>query len=226
MSQSESFTEPASKGRSFGFGAVVLGGGLLLTATFFLVLPLLQAITQGPPQKDKGPGADVGNIPPPPPPPEEEPEQEEEPEPEPEPELTEDNQPLELSQLELALNAGGGSSWATGDFGVKLNTIGKSGKKNGALFSLADLDQKPRAVYQAQPRMSAALQKQVPATVYIVFIVDEGGRVRDPRVQKSTNSAFDNAALAAIKKWKFQPGKRGGEPVQFRMRVPITFPRR
>ena len=40
--------------------------------------------------------------------------------------------------------------------------------------------------------------------------------------------ALDTAerpALAAVKKWKFEPGKKGGEPVRFRMRVPITFPK-
>ena len=30
-------------------------------------------------------------------------------------------------------------------------------------------------------------------------------------------------ALKAVKQWKFEPGKRKGKPVQFRMRVPITF---
>ena len=34
----------------------------------------------------------------------------------------------------------------------------------------------------------------------------------------------EKPALAAIKQWKFEPGKRSGQPVRFRMRVPITFP--
>jgi protein TonB len=59
--------------------------------------------------------------------------------------------------------------------------------------------------------------------VHIIFIVDKDGRVKSPLVQKSTNPAFDNAALAAIRRWRFEPGKRGGNAVQFRMRAPITF---
>jgi len=44
-------------------------------------------------------------------------------------------------------------------------------------------------------------------------------------VQNSTDPIFEGPALAAIKQWKFEPGKRKGEPVRFRMRVPITFPK-
>lgn len=60
-------------------------------------------------------------------------------------------------------------------------------------------------------------------TVYILFIVDKNGRVKDPKVQKSDNPEFDNPALSAVKRWRFDPGKVGGQTVQFRMRVPITF---
>ena len=34
---------------------------------------------------------------------------------------------------------------------------------------------------------------------------------------------FEAAALAAIRQWKFEPGKRAGKPVRFRMRQPFTF---
>jgi len=30
--------------------------------------------------------------------------------------------------------------------------------------------------------------------------------------------------MLAVKRWKFEPGKRGGKPVRFRMLAPITFP--
>ncbi len=35
----------------------------------------------------------------------------------------------------------------------------------------------------------------------------------------------DSAALTAVKQWKFEPGKRNGKAVRFRMRVPISFPK-
>jgi protein TonB len=205
---------------------LVLGGTSGLTLLFFLVLPLIQAISKSPVADLVVQSVDTVNLPPPPPPPpEEEPEEEPEPEEKP-PELLEETQPLDLSQLELALNPGGmGGGWASGDFGVKLNVIGGGGEgEDDALFSLADLDQKPRPVYQPSPVIGADLRKKTPGTVYILFIVDQEGRVQNPIVQRSTDPAFERPALTAVKKWKFEPGKRSGKPVRFRMRVPITFP--
>jgi len=43
-------------------------------------------------------------------------------------------------------------------------------------------------------------------------------------VQSSPDPVFERPALTAVKQWKFEPGKRGGQAVRFRMRVPITFP--
>jgi protein TonB len=59
--------------------------------------------------------------------------------------------------------------------------------------------------------------------VTVVFQVDTSGRVVDPRVAKSTDPAFDRAALEAVRQWRFEPGTRDGEPVQFKMKIPITF---
>lgn len=61
--------------------------------------------------------------------------------------------------------------------------------------------------------------------MYIIFIVNQRGRVENPIVQSSTDPIFENAALAAVKQWKFNPGTRNGQPVRFRMRVPVTFPK-
>ena len=66
-------------------------------------------------------------------------------------------------------------------------------------------------------------KKKIQGTVTLLFIVDADGRVKEPKVQKSDHPSFDAPALNAVKRWRFDPGKVGGQPVQFRMRVPITF---
>jgi protein TonB len=206
--------------------ALVVSGASGLTLAFFMVLPLIQAISDRVSPDTQLQSVDTANLPPPPPPPPEEEEPDEPEEEEKPPELEENSQPLDLSQLELALNPGGfGGGWAGGDFGVKLNVLGGGGDgDDDALFSLADLDQKPRPVYQQSPVLTAEIRKKAPGTVYIVFIVDQEGRVQNPIIQRSTDPVFERSALAAIKNWKFEPGKRNGKPVRFRMRVPITFP--
>lgn len=199
-------------------------GAVGLTLVCFMVLPLMQTLTKPLTTDLVVQAVDMAQVDPPPPPPEEEPEKEPEPE-EPPPELTEESQPLSLDQLELALNPGFGGGFMDGDFAVKLNTVTGDSKNVEALFSIADLDQQPRVIYQPGPMLSREVRKKAPGTVYILFIVDERGRVENPMVQKATDPIFEKPALAAVKQWKFEPGKRNGQPVRFRMRVPITFPK-
>lgn len=199
-----------------------LGFALVATLAFFMVLPVLQVITKPPPKDLTIRTVDVANVPPPPPPPMEEPE-EPEPDEEPPPPPAVNAQPLDLSQLELALNPGDGG-FGGGDFAINLQEMAGNSAEVDAIFSLSDLDQKPRVVYQPTPIYPPELaRKNMQGTVYVLFIVDQTGRTRDLKVQKSTHPSFNNPALKAVKQWKFEPGKRKGKPVRFRMRVPITF---
>lgn len=209
----------------FARGVVVAAFAIALATACFMVLPLLQAISATPPPDLTMTTVDSTALPPPPPPLDEEPEKQEQKEEKP-PELTDEAPPLDLAQLELALNPGvGGAEGTAGDFVIKIQGVGGGGGEGQGddMFSLADLDQKPRAIFQQQPMLTAAMRKKLPATVYVVFAVDPSGRVEDPLVQSSTNALFDPAALAAIKQWKFEPGKRGGQAVRSRMRQQMTF---
>ncbi len=195
-----------------------------LTVAFFLVLPLMQTLTQPPATDLLVQSVDTAKLEAPPPPPQEEPEKEPEQEEQP-PELLEDAPPLDLSQLELALNPGFSGGWMDGDFTVNLNTVVSESKTVDALFSIADLDQKPRVIYQPGPSVDKKVREKAPGTVYVAFVVDERGRVESPLIQKSSDPIFERPAISAVKQWKFEPGKRNGEPVKFRMRVPISFPK-
>ncbi|MBI1335798.1 MAG: TonB family protein [Phycisphaera sp.] len=206
-------------------GIIVMLAAVSLTLVLFMVLPLMQAISQKPATDLVVQAVDTANIPPPPPPPPEEPPKEEEKQEEP-PELQEEVTPLDLSQIELALNVGtGGVGSLDGDTMVKLPTDVASGSEVDSIFSLSDLDQQPRVIYQPGPQLTNDLRKKSPATVYVIFLVNAQGRVESPIVQKSSNPLFNDPALNAVKQWRFEPGKRNGQPVRFRMRVPITFPK-
>lgn len=219
------------EGRSFVLralrGAWIASGALALTAILFLVLPWMQTIAEAPETDLVVRAVESADVPPPPPPPEEEPEEEPEPE-EPPPELVEELPPLDLSQLELALSLDAGSGagdWGPGEAALALAAPSVEQGEVEELFSMSDLDQKPRVLHQPSPAIDEGLRKRTPSTVHVIFVVDQQGRVEDPAVQSSTDPAFERPALAAVKQWKFEPGKRKGEPVRFRMRVPITFSR-
>lgn len=210
------------------FRLLVAISAIVITLAFFLVLPLMQTLTKPPATDLVVQAVNTTELEPPPPPVQEEPQEEPEPEEAP-PELAEEAPPLSLDQLTLALNPGFSDGWMQGDFVVNLKSVVSDKKNVDALFSIADLDQKPRPIYQPSPSMTKEVnqaRKNGTGTVYIIFILDEQGRVQNPKIQKSTHPAFEKSALSAIKKWKFEPGKRSGKPVKTRMRVPITFPAR
>lgn len=206
-----------------GLGVAIGGIGLALGC--FLLLPVLKAISATPAADLVVTGMETAALPPPPPPPE--PEQEEDKpqdEPPPPPALADEAPPLDLSQLEMALNPGMGGLDGAGDFAIKIAGAAGGGDKGvDELFSLADLDQKPRPVFQQQPTLTALLKKKLPANVVVVFTVDQQGRVENPVVQSASDPAFEQPVLAAIKQWKFEPGKRSGKAVRFRMRQPFSF---
>jgi protein TonB len=203
---------------------LVLIGAVGLTLGFFLVLPVMQTIKKPPTTDLTIRDADATELDAPEPPPQKEPEKEPEPEEEP-PELAEESPLLDLAQLELALNPGLGGNWFEGEFAVSLNPVAKESKQVEDLFDISDLDQKPRVVYQPGPTYTNELRRKAPGSVSIIFIVDQRGRVVKPAVQSASDPAFERPALDAVRRWKFEPGKRNGEPVRFRMRVPIRFPK-
>ncbi|HKQ61969.1 MAG TPA: energy transducer TonB [Candidatus Polarisedimenticolaceae bacterium] len=143
-------------------------------------------------------------------------------------------EPLNLSALEGALDAA--TSGEAGAFaessrlvsGGRIGGTGTAGPADPGLaevaFSIGELDQRPRPIFQSPPRYPLELRRQkVTGTVQVVFLVDRDGRVLEPKVEKSTNAAFDTAALDAVRQWRFEAGTRGGQKVPFKMRVPITF---
>jgi protein TonB len=63
----------------------------------------------------------------------------------------------------------------------------------------------------------------VSGEVYVDFVVDERGQVTNPQVVKSSNPVFNDPTLRAVSKWQFEPGRRNGKVVKFRMTVPVMF---
>ena len=197
----------------------------MLTLAFFLVLPLIQAISDKGFQNDLEIVSVDAALEPPPPPPEQEPEPEPEPEEAEPPKLTEDFEPLDLSQLELALNPGLGDGLLGGaELAGMLDSINQ-GLGDGGAIDLGDLDQKPRIIYQPPPRITNKMRRRVPGSVIVKFVVNEKGRVERPIVDSSTDPIFERPALAAVKSWKFEPAQSKGRPVAFKLKRTISFPK-
>lgn len=135
-----------------------------------------------------------------------------------------------LSAIEAALSgqAGGGGDFTDAlsfSSGGRIGGMGKGGALDESLenaFSLAEIDQKPRAIFQAAPVYPAG-KRALEVIVSVVFVVDPTGKVTNPRVEKSTDPAFEKPAVDAVKQWKFEPAIKAGKRVSCKMRVPIRF---
>ena len=147
-------------------------------------------------------------------------EMEKPPEAAPEPQLTETQQQIPLSaDLEVALGSGG----ALAGFG-EIRSLTAAEAVTEEAFDVADLEKRPEPVSQVAPTYPAELRKaKVEGVVTLVFVLDETGRVEDPRVENSSRPEFEKPALEAIRKWKFSPGQKDGQAVRTYIRIPMRF---
>lgn len=59
--------------------------------------------------------------------------------------------------------------------------------------------------------------------VAIEFVINSKGEVVNPHVIRSNNPWFERPALDAILKWKFEPARKGGRPVNTRAKQMLEF---
>lgn len=88
----------------------------------------------------------------------------------------------------------------------------------------AKLDRVPRARLQPAPDYPFPMRSRgEEGTVVVKFLVDEAGNVYSTAVLRATKPGFEEAALRAVARWKFEPGSKDGRKVRFRMSVPLVF---
>ncbi len=218
MSENKVYRPPSlNKGPFLSFG-----GALILSALIFLALPLTQLLSS----LNKPPGHQVMNevsLPPPPAPPPEPPPEEEEEEEEEKPELQEEVQPLDLSQLDVALNPGVGDALNVGgaiaQFGVTPDTI-----QMMDIFELKDLDNNPRRLVAIPPIYPFQFKREgIEGWVKLVVIIDERGKVIRATIKESSHREFEKPSIESVLQWKFEPGTKNGKPVKVRRIQPLSF---
>lgn len=68
-----------------------------------------------------------------------------------------------------------------------------------------------------------ARQAGIEGRVTVRVHVGRDGRVKDAVLVRSDNAVFDDAALAAVRRWTFTPGVQAGQAVAVWMTIPIRF---
>jgi protein TonB len=80
-----------------------------------------------------------------------------------------------------------------------------------------------RALQEAVQYPDFAKKAGIEGRVIVQFVVDEQGNVTNPKVVRGVHKMLNEAAVEAVKKQKFTPGKQRGEPVKVQMSLPVTF---
>ncbi len=92
------------------------------------------------------------------------------------------------------------------------------------IASLASLDALPAALYQPAPAYpSERSAAGVTDTVTVELIIDREGRAQLPKAIAYRDEALAWAAVTAVQRWRFEPPRRNGQPVDALARVPVEF---
>ena len=82
----------------------------------------------------------------------------------------------------------------------------------------------PRAIYAPDPEYSeTARKKKIAGTVVLSLTVGSDGLPHDIQVEKKLGYGLDEKAVEAMRKWKFQPELRDGQPIETPIKVEMTF---
>ncbi len=93
-----------------------------------------------------------------------------------------------------------------------------------SIFDPSYLDTQPTHIITAIPVHPYEMKKEgIGGNVLIEFLIDPSGRVVDPRIVSSSDPAFNQPTLKAIRKWTFTPALKDGIAVWTRARIPLEF---
>ena len=72
---------------------------------------------------------------------------------------------------------------------------------------------------------SSAKQKSIEGTVFVLAFVDENGVVRKTLLTKGIGYGYDEAAMNAVFRSRFKPGRQNGRPVKVQIQIPVPINR-
>jgi periplasmic protein TonB len=83
----------------------------------------------------------------------------------------------------------------------------------------------PRGGYQVRPSYPASARRLgIQGTTLLRLYVDTEGRVAEVAIERSAgHQDLDDAAAQAVRRWRFEPGRRGSEPTGMWVLLPVEF---
>lgn len=82
----------------------------------------------------------------------------------------------------------------------------------------------PKLLEAPDPKYSKqALEARYQGTVVLFVVVSAEGRPTEIRVQRSLGLGLDEEAVKAVRKWRFQPALKEGNPVAVQVNIEVNF---
>jgi periplasmic protein TonB len=119
-----------------------------------------------------------------------------------------------MARAGTGIGAGGGTGQGRGG-GAGSGTSGGGGTSA-----------RPIGGYQVKPRYpESARRRGIEGTVLLKMRITAQGRVEDVQVARSAGHPdLDESAMEAVRRWRFEPARRNGEPVaEDAVLLPVVF---
>jgi TonB family protein len=82
----------------------------------------------------------------------------------------------------------------------------------------------PRLTYKIEPEYSGeAREERIQGTVILETVINEKGEPTEISVISPLGFGLDEQAIAAVSKWRFQPGRKADRPVKILAEVEVNF---
>jgi len=133
----------------------------------------------------------------------------------------------------MALSMDMGVSDYSGDFALTFATVseenpGSARLTNGqapVVFNIDEVDRKPRVLLRSAPVIPyQARVKNIEGHVKVIFTVTPEGGVVDILVAEAVpDEIFNESAMAAVARWRFEPALKDGKPVAVKVMTRLLF---
>jgi TonB family protein len=103
---------------------------------------------------------------------------------------------------------------------------GSGGGTGGGVYRPGSGIVSPRILTEVKPQYTAdAMRAKIQGTVWLEAVVMPDGSVGNVQITRSLDPTFglDQEAIRTVKKWRFIPGTRQGQPVPVLVEIEMTF---
>jgi len=92
------------------------------------------------------------------------------------------------------------------------------------LYKVGERTSAPRVIFAPDPEYTfVAKTFHLSGTSILWVIVAPDGKAADIQVQQPLGGGLDDQAVAIVRRWKFKPAMRGGQPVAVQINIEVDF---